>query len=87
MDPTVVGLVKQGSGMVIGEAGNKLPEKSISFSKMTPFVITENGNEDKFKGGKMDAIYQADDLYFKFFEEEVREFQAEKSQCIITSIF
>ena len=58
--------------MVIDEAGNKLPVKYILFCKMTPFIINENGKVDKFKGGKMDAIYQADDQYFEFFEEQLR---------------
>ena len=79
--------VKQGSGMVVDEAGNKLPAKSILFSKMTPLIITEDGNIHKFKGGKMDAVYQADDKYFKFFEEQVRELQAEKSHSNLTSVF
>ena len=69
------------------EAGNKLPAKSILFCKMMPFIITKDGDIDKFKGGKMDSIYQADDQYFNFFEEQVKELQAEKSQGIITSIF
>ena len=73
--------------MVIDEAGNKLPAKSTLFCKMTPFIITKDGDMDKFKDGKMDAIYQADDHYFDFFEEQVRELQAEKSQGIITSVF
>ena len=54
---------------------------------MTPFLITKDGDVDKFEGGKMDAIYLGDDQYFKFFEEQVRELQAEKSQGIITNIF
>ena len=56
--------VKQGSGMVIDKVGNKLLLKSILFSKMTPFIITKNGNIYKFEGGKMDAIYKANDQYF-----------------------
>ena len=73
MDLMVIGkyFVKQGSGMVIDEVDNKLQVKSILFCKMTPFVITKDGNIDKFKGGKIDAIYQADDQYFKFFEDQV----------------
>ena len=35
----------------------------------------------------MDAIYQADDQYFYFLEEQVRELQGEKSQGIIKSVF
>ena len=53
---------------------------------MTPFIITEDGNIDMFEGGKMDAIYQADDQYLDFFETQVRELQAKKSQGIITSV-
>ena len=67
--------------------GNKLPVKSILFCKMTLFIITEAGYIDKFDGGKMDAIYQADDQYFDFFEEQIRELQAKKSQGIIRSVF
>ena len=59
--------VEQGLGMVIVEAGNKLPAKSVLFCKMTPFIITMDGDIDKFEGGKMDAIDQADDQYFDFF--------------------
>ena len=73
--------------MVIDKVVNRLPAKSILFCKMTPFIVTEDGNVDKFESGKMDATYQADDQYFKFFEEQVRELQAKKSQSIITSIF
>ena len=79
--------VKQGSGMVTDEAGNKLPVKSILFCKMTPFIITNDGNIDKLKGGKMDVIYQADDQYFDLFEDQVKKLQAEKSQSIITNVF
>ena len=53
---------------------------------MTPFIITEDGNIDMFEGGKMDAIYQVDDQYLDFFETQVRELQAKKSQGIITSV-
>ena len=41
---------------------------------------------DKFKGGNMDVIYQADDQYFDFFEEQVKELQAKKNQGIKTSV-
>ena len=61
---------KQGLGVVIDEVGSKLPVKSILFCNMTPFIITKDGDVDRFKGGKMDFIYQADDQYFEFFEEQ-----------------
>ena len=35
----------------------------------------------------MDAIYQADNQYFDFLEEQIKELQAKKSQGIITSVF
>ena len=66
--------VKQGLGLVL-------------FCKMMPFIITEYGDIDKFKGGKMHAIYQAHDHYINIFEEQVRELQAEKSQGIITNVY
>ena len=54
---------------------------------MIPFIITENGNIDNFAGGKVDAVYEADDQDFNFYEEQARELQAETSQSIITSVF
>ena len=54
---------------------------------MTPFIITKDGDIDNFTGGKVDARYQADDQYFDFFKEKVKELQAEKSKSIITSVF
>ena len=77
----------QGSGLVMDEVGNKLQAKSVLFCKMTPSIITEDRDIDKFKGGKMDAIYKVDDQYFNFFKEQVREVQANKSQGIITGLF
>ena len=62
--------IKQESGLVLDEAGNKLPAKSVLFCKMMPFIITKDWDIDNFEGGKMDAIYQADDQYFDFFEEQ-----------------
>ena len=79
--------IKQESGLIIDEAGNKLPMKSVIFCKMTPFVITEEEDIDNFTGGKMEAIYQVDDQFFEFFEGQVKELQVERSQSIITSVF
>ena len=72
------------SGMVIDEAGNKLLVKSVMFCRMMPFVITEEGDIDDFAGGKMEAVYQADD---QFFEGQVKELHVEWSQRIIMSVF
>ena len=54
---------------------------------MMPFIITEYADIDQVQRRKMDAIYQADNQYFNFFKEEIKELQAEKSQGIITSVF
>ena len=36
---------------------------------------------------RLDVIYQVADKDFNFFESHVRELDAERNQCIITSIF
>ena len=63
------------------------PTESVPFCRMTPFIITEDGNINNFVGGKVDDIYQADDQYFDFFKEQVKDLQVEKSLSIITSVF
>ena len=57
------------------------------FCKITPFIITEEGDIENFTVSKMEAIYQADDHYFEFFEGQVKELPVERSQSIITSDF
>ena len=47
---------------------------------MTPFIITKDGDIDNLAGGKVDAIYQADDQYLDFFKEQVQGLQVEKSK-------
>ena len=66
MDLKVTGkcFIEQESGLVIDEAGNKLLAKSVMICQITPFVITEEGDINNFTGGKMEAIYQADDQSF-----------------------
>ena len=89
MDFKVAGkcFVEQESGLVVHASGNKVTAKSVLFCRMTPFIITKEGDIDNFAGGKVDAIYQADDEYFDLFEELARELQVEKNQSIITSVF
>ena len=60
--------MEEGSGVVIGSSGNRLPTKSVLFCRMTPFIITEDGDIENFAGGKVDNIYQADDQYFQLFQ-------------------
>ena len=89
MDHKVTGkcFVKQESGLVNDDAGNKLPVKSVMFFKMPPFVITEEEDTNNFTGGEMEAIHQADDQFFEFFEGQVKKLQMERSHSIITSVF
>ena len=54
---------------------------------MTPFIITEDGDIDNCAGGRVHAIYQADDQYFNFFKEQVKELQVVKSKSKINSVF
>ena len=70
MDHKVTGkcFIKQESGLVIDEAGNKLSAKCVMFCKMTPFIITEEGDIDNFTSGKMEAIYHVDNQFFEFFK-------------------
>ena len=59
-------IIAQDTGLVVDEAGNKLPVKSVILCKMTPFIITEEGDIDYFTGGKMETIYETDNRYFDF---------------------
>ena len=80
-------VLKQGTGLVVHDAGNNLPAMAVIMCKMTPFVITEDGDTDNLAGRRMESVYQADDQYFKFFENQVRELHAERSQGIFASVF
>ena len=79
--------IEQDTGLVVDETSNKLPAKSMVLCKMTPFIITEDGDIDYFMGGKMETVFQAEDECFEFLEEQVRELQVDKSQGFISSIF
>ena len=87
MDFKVAGkcFIQHGSGLVVEASGNRLPAKSVLFCRMTPFIITEDGDIGNFAGGKVDPIYWAGDQYFDFYEEQTKELQVEKSQSIVTS--
>ena len=54
---------------------------------LTAFVITEDSDIDYVGGGKMEMIYQADNWYFEFLEQQVKELHMERSQGFITSVF
>ena len=58
----------------------------MMFCKMTPLVITE-GHMVNFTGGKMEAIYQADDQVFFGSSESRLRVACREEQSIITSVF
>ena len=60
--------IEQGSDLIVDSAGTKIPRKSIIFCKKSPFIITEDGDIDKFSGEEMDVIYQASDEGFNFLK-------------------
>ena len=39
-------VIKQDTGLVVDEAGNKLPARTVIMCKITPFVISEDGDID-----------------------------------------
>ena len=47
----------------------------------------EDGDIDYIGGGKMEIVYQADDQYFEFLNQQVKELHVERSQGFIISIF
>ena len=77
--------MEQDTGLVLDMAGNKLP--SVIMCKLTAFVIMEDSDIDYVGGGKMDMVYQANDWYFEFLNQQVKELYMERSQGFITSIF
>ena len=79
--------IEQDSDLIVDSAGNRIPAMSVICCKLRTFVITEDGDIDKFAGEEMDVIYQATDEDFNFFQAQVRELDAERNQSIITSIF
>ena len=56
--------IEQDTGLVVDETGNKLPAKSVVLCKITPFIITEDGDIHYFMGGKRETVFQAGDECF-----------------------
>ena len=54
---------------------------------LAAFVITEDSDIDYIGGGRMEMVYQANDQYFKFLNQQVKELHMERSQGFITSTF
>ena len=68
-------------------AGNRSPVGSVIMCKLTPLVITKDGDINYVGGGKMEIVYQADDEYFEFLDQQVKELHMERSQGFITSVY
>ena len=79
--------MEQETGFLVDEAGNKIQAKSVVICQMTPFVITKEGNINHFAGGKMENVYHADERYYNFLEDQVKELKVEKNQSILASMF
>ena len=89
MDLKIAGkcFIEQGSGLMVDSAGNRILATSVIFCKKRAFMITEDGDINKFAGEEMDVIYQAAYKDYNFFEAQVMELNAERNQSILTSIF
>ena len=80
-------IVEQDAGLVLNMAGNKLSAGSVIMCQLTAFVIMEDGDIDYIGSGKMEMVYHANDWYFKFLDQQVKELRIERSQGFITSMF
>ena len=74
------------NGLMLDMVGNKLPAGSVIMCNLTPFVITEDGDINYMGVGKMEMVYQPDDEYFDFLDQQVKELHMEKCQGFITSM-
>ena len=81
------GVVEQVAGLVLDMTNNKLPAGSVIMCKFTAFVIKGDGDIDYMGGGKMEMVYHANDQYFKFLNQQVKELHMERSQGFIKSVF
>ena len=71
--------VERESSLKLDMVGNRLPAGSVTMCKLTLFVIMKDGDIDYMVGGKMEVVYQADDEYFKFLDQQVKELHMERS--------
>ena len=69
--------LEQETGLVLDMAGNKLLTGSVIICKLTPFVIMEYVDIDCIGGGKIEIVYQADDKYFEFLDQKIKELHME----------
>ena len=74
-------------GMVVDTEGRKILANTVIFCRIKYFIITEEGDIDCFPRGKTEFVYEADQAFFYFLKEQVRELQEEKTQSVITCVF
>ena len=55
--------------------------------KLIDFVTREDGDTDYIGGGKVEMVYQANDWYFEFLNQQVKELHMARSQGFITMVF
>ena len=81
MDSTIAVqcMVEQDTGLVLDMAGNRLPAGSVIMCKLTAFVIMEDGDIDYIGGGKVEIFFQANDWYFEFLNQQIKELHMERS--------
>ena len=87
MESTVAAQYSAKQETVWDMVGNKLLAGSVIMGKLTPFVITEDGDIDYIEGGKIEMVYWADDEYFKFLNQQAKELHMERSQGFTTGVF
>ena len=73
MDLKIAGkcFTEQGSDLTVDSSDNRIPAKLVIFCKKRAFIISEDGDIDKFAGEEINVIYQAVDED-NFFEAQVR---------------
>ena len=79
--------VERETGLIVDMVGNMLHMGSVIMCTLTPFVIMKDGDIDYMVGGKMEKVYQTDDEYFEFLDQQVKELYMERSQGFITSVY
>ena len=79
--------VERESSLILDIVGNRLPVGSVIMCKLTPFFITKDGDINYVGGSKMEMVYQADDKYFEFLDQQVKEIHIERSQGFITHVY
>ena len=80
--------VEEETSLVLDMVGIKLLAGLVKMCKLTPFVIMEGGDIDYVGGGKMEMVYWADDEYFEFPNQQVKEDtqQGVNVLCLITEV-